>query len=86
MIVTRLMLVELVRVVAEMFIHLVLYDYNPEDIHLQTSVHSMAGDTSLLYDTAAELGWKGGNASTLAWVMSNQGGLHSRTVIYREGT
>ena len=84
MIATRLMLVELIRVVAERLIHLVLYDFNPVDIHLQTSVHSMAGDTSLLYDTAAELGWEGDHASTLAWVMSNQGGPHSRTVIYRE--
>lgn len=77
---TRLMLVELIRVVAERLTHLVLHGFEPGDIHLQTNIHSFAGETKFLYDVAKDLGWVAGEYDGTVWIHSP--GIHSRTVIY----
>jgi hypothetical protein len=70
MIATRLMLVELVRVVSEMLIHLILFDYDPSNIHLDAQVHSLAGENRLLYDAAVEMGWESRSLEDVAWACS----------------
>lgn len=57
MIATRLMLVELIRVVMERLIHLILFDYDSDAIYLGLNIHSTAGDTQALYDVAVRLYW-----------------------------